>query len=86
MKGNRLCVVYLLRRGAQKEAAQPEIGFKNETVYKPFIHIANYTNKLPHCNTLFKNFTNDIQGIIEKVFFLCFNFYSERMIMKQLFL
>ena len=52
MNGNSLYVVCLLRRGAQKQAAKPEDGFKNVTICKFLIHIANYTKKIPNCNTL----------------------------------
>ena len=43
-------MVYLLRRGAQKDIAKPEDGFKNETICKAITHNLNYTNKKNECN------------------------------------
>ena len=49
-------VVYLLRRGAQKEAAKPKNGVNNETCCNTITHGLNYTNKIPYCNKYFKIF------------------------------
>ena len=54
--------MYLLRRGAQKETAKPNNGFRNETTCKLCVHTRNYTNKISHRNTfLQKNFLAYIQ-------------------------
>ena len=61
-------MIYLLRRGAQNEAAKPNGSFNNETGCKTITHAPNYTNKILYCNIILLIFAVSIQktGNFEK--------------------